>query len=319
MGKRLLGYLVLATILISCEESSEVKEKRVFAFMGKSLENPIYLAAEKSARAAADSLSKVYDANIIIDCSTPETASALWQKARLEQLSMMGVKGFAISALNASSIGAAINASSGVGMAVVCFDSDVPSSMRESFIGADDEELAGKLVETIDEELNGGGKLAVLSGFSYSSYYANLITEINEILKNYQNLELPEDFIFYTNETPQGALDTLEAAMERTEGVDGWMILLSEPFIAKEVIGFDGAKAVAVDVIPQLLDEIERGDLNAAIARDYSAWGRKSIELIAAKSFKGESPENTFYYDTLKVVGKENASEWLEKWEFWLE
>src|SRR6266568_3454555 len=132
-------------VLSACSKKSEpnasgepAKRKIVIGFIGKSLANDVFQAAQSGAQAAAKELGTKYNVDVEVEVRTPNDEDATKQAEAVEALTRRGVDGIALSCSEANTVTPSIDKAVGKGVAVMCFDSDAPNSKRFAYYGTDD-------------------------------------------------------------------------------------------------------------------------------------------------------------------------------------
>ena len=110
----------------SPDTSNGSKRKVVIGFIGKSLSNDVFQAAEAGARAAAADAGAKYGVDVELEVRTPNDEDATKQAEAVEALSRRGADGIALSCSEANTVTPSIDQAVDKGTQVVCFDSDAP-------------------------------------------------------------------------------------------------------------------------------------------------------------------------------------------------
>ena len=107
----------------------------VIAVIGKSSDNPVFLAARTGAEEMAKKLSDSTKVPVEIAWLTPAKEDAQVQAQRVRQAVNDGAAAILLSASDAGKVTGAINDAVDRGVPVMMFDSDAPASKRFAFYG----------------------------------------------------------------------------------------------------------------------------------------------------------------------------------------
>src|SRR3954463_6630816 len=162
MNRKLL-FLVFASLFSICP-LAHAQKSYVFGMIAKSQGNPFFQAARVGANDAARELGSKHGIQIKIDWRTPNEEDAQKQAETIEQLTLSGADGIAVSCSDANKLTDAINAAVKNGVPVATFDSDAPLSQRFVTFGVDDEKCGEEVMENLAKFMNGKGVVAILAG-----------------------------------------------------------------------------------------------------------------------------------------------------------
>src|SRR5258705_181269 len=142
-----LAFAVALCMAAGCSKSDKPADsaqtaaagkKLTIAMIGKSSDNPVFLAARTGAEAAAKDLSAKHNMNIEIAWLTPAKEDGQVQAERIRQAVNEGAGAILIAASDAGKVTGAINDAVDRGVPVMTFDSDAPQSKRCAYYGVGD-------------------------------------------------------------------------------------------------------------------------------------------------------------------------------------
>ncbi|HET9012767.1 MAG TPA: substrate-binding domain-containing protein, partial [Gemmatimonadaceae bacterium] len=134
--------------------------KFTIAMIGKSSNNPVFLAARTGAEQAAKDLSAKNNMQIEIAWLTPPQEDGEVQAQRIRQAVNDGASAVLIAASDAGKVTGAINDAVDRGVPVMTFDSDAPQSKRFAYYGVDDLKTGQMMMAELVQQLGGKGRVA---------------------------------------------------------------------------------------------------------------------------------------------------------------
>src|SRR5205823_6486655 len=150
----IIAVVLACVALVSCSKKAPTaeeggKRKIVIGFLGKSLTNDVFQAAQSGAKDAAKELAAKYNADIEIEIRTPNDEDATKQAEAIEALTRRGVDGIAVSCSEANTVTPSIDRASEKGIPVMCFDSDAPNSKRFAYYGSEGHSYGARIMEEL--------------------------------------------------------------------------------------------------------------------------------------------------------------------------
>ena len=326
LARRLSTALVglLAALVTACggeaADGGGDGETLVLGLVGKSQGNPVFQAAYVGAQAAARELGAERGIQIEIDWQTPPDEDPLRQAAAIEQLARAGVQGIAVSCSENATLTPAIDKAVELGSHVVCFDSDAPESGRFAFFGTDDRACGAQVMQELAAALDGQGTIAVLAGNQAARNLYERVQGVLEEAKNHPGITVLEDGVFYHEETPEVAAETVATAQSVHPEIDGWAMVGGWPLFTDGALRWEpgAVKVVSVDALPAQLKYLESGHVGVLLAQDCYAWGYRSVELLLDRILDGKSPDTPRVVDPLKPVHAEDVETVAAQWAGWL-
>ncbi len=318
-----LGGIALGVIFearVAAQEKKAAPKKITIGLVAKSQSNPVFQAAYAGAKDAAKELGPKYGVEVTIDWQTPPDEDAQKQAEAIEQLARAGAQGIAVSCSDANAVTPAIDKAVGLGSVVMCFDSDAPKSKRLCYYGTDDAICGQKVVEELARVMDNKGTIAILAGNQTAPNLQKRVAGVKEELAKHPNMKLLEDGVFYHQETPEKAVEAVNAAQTTNPQIQGWAMIGGWPLFTRDALRWTPGtvKVVAVDALPAQLSYLESGHVQALYAQDCYGWGYKSVQVLLDKIVKNEAPKEPRIIDPLTRVTKDTAAEFRSKWSKWL-
>jgi ribose transport system substrate-binding protein len=166
------------------------------------------------------------------------------------------------------------------------------------------------------------GTIAILAGNQSAPNLQNRVKGVREALKNYPNMKELNDGngVFYHQETPQKAAETVAVAQNANPQIEGWAFIGGWPLFTKDALKWEPGKikVVSVDALPAQLGYLRSGHVEVLLGQDCYGWGYKGVEMLLEKIVHGNPPSAEKVVDPLTRVTKENAEEYGKNWEKWL-
>jgi len=290
-----------------------------FGVIAKSQSNPVFQAARTGAEDAARELEKQHGVKIKINWRTPTNEDAQQQAQYLEQLASQGVDGITISCSDANVLTAAIDSAVKKGVTVVTFDSDAPKSQRMAYYGIDDVEAGRKLMSELAAAMGPGpGVVAILAGNQNAPNLQKRVQGVKEELAKHANLKLKE--VYYHKETANDAAATVQQVQTSSPEISGWAMVGGWPLFTQNALDgvYSKAKVVSVDALPEQIEYVKKGQVQALIVQDCYGWGAETVKMLFNKVQANKKPEKVVNTFELKVVTQKNAGEYDKLWAKWL-
>jgi ribose transport system substrate-binding protein len=324
--KKNLAFLICLVLVnfgkTSAQDVNKITDtkKIVIGVIGKSLSNPVFIAAYAGARVAAKEIGAKYNIDIFIDWQTPQNENPQEQAEAIEQLSRSGAAGIAIACSDAKILTPSINKAVDLGIQVVCFDADAPKSKRFAYYGTDDVEFGRMMMRELAKEMSEKGVVAILAGNKSAPNLQRRVQAVLEELKKYPSMTLLTNGIYYHKEIPEKAAEVVARAQKVNPQIRGWAFVGGWPLFMKDAIEWEPGqvKIVACDALPSELTYVTSGHVQVLLAQGCFSWGYKSVELLLNKILLNQKPTEEFIPDLPTRVTKENLEEWTLKWNKWL-
>lgn len=285
-------------------------EQGTFVFLPKSLNNPYWVDAREGMEAKAEELG--LEAQFL----GPDADDAAAQVAIFDSVLATNPAGIAISPNDPASVRDNIARATAAGIPVIAWDGPVPDSDVLGYIGTDNVAAGEQAGEALAKAIGEEGKVAVVIG-SLSAVNLNQRLEgVKKALGKYPDIE-----VVATEESGE-SVATAQTSAET--------ILQANPDLAgfigiggSDLPGIAGAlksgnqcgdvKAVGFDVVPQGVEGMQAGCVDALIAQKPFGMTGQALEIL--KSFdEGTSElEEGFTIDTgVETVTPDTLEEFLK-------
>lgn len=312
---------VLAKTLLLCAltlSTHAQKKSYTFGLVAKSQGNPVFQAARVGANDAARELGAKHNVTIKIDWRTPNEEDAQKQAEAIEQLSLAGADGIAVSCSDANKLTDAINSAVKNGVPVATFDSDAPNSKRFVTFGVDDIKCGEQVMEELAKLMNGKGVIAILAGNQNAPNLQKRAQGVKNIAKKFPGIKIVETY--YHKETPQDAAAKVEEVMQAHPDITGWAMIGGWPLFTDNALKWPpgSIKCVSVDALPPQLAYVRSGHVQLLLAQQVYEWGYRSAEHLFNKVHLKKDPASVKDVSPLVPVTKANVDEFAKNWEKWL-
>jgi ribose transport system substrate-binding protein len=309
----------IAGIGAACADSAvQPKKKYQIGVIAKSDSNPVFQAARTGAEDAAKALSEKLGIEVKVDWRTPSTENAQQQAQYVEQLASQGVAGIAVSCSDGQVLKGAINEAVDKGVEVVTFDSDSPDSRRFAYYGINDVEAGKAVMRELAKAMGEKGVVAILAGNQTAPNLQARVRGVKEEAKKYPGIKIKDTY--YHGETATEAASKVREVQTANPDITGWAMVGGWPLFTKNALDgvYEYAKVVSVDHLPEQLEYVRKGQVQALIGQDCYGWGYRSVELLIDKVHNKKSPAAVINNFDLAIVTKDNVEQFAGLWEKWL-
>ncbi len=292
-------------------------KKFTIAMIGKSSNNPVFLAARTGAEAAAKDLSAKNNMNIEIAWLTPPQEDGEVQSQRIRQAVNDGASAILIAASDAGKVTGAINDAVDRGVPVMTFDSDAPQSKRFAYYGVDDLKTGELMMAELVKQLGGKGRVAILAGNQNAPNLQRRVQGAKNEAAKHPGITVAG--VFNHVETPQDAAAEVIRVNNAYPGITGWGFIGGWPLYTQTLLtDLDPKKqkVVSVDALPIELPYVERGIVPVLLAQPVYKWGYVGVETIIDKAVHKKEFPPIIAMDLVRV-SKENLGEWARQLKDW--
>ncbi len=327
-----LLIVALAALMVGCDSGAgsdtEVgdapavdarKRTITIGLVAKSQGNAVFQVAYQGAQDAARELGEKHGVNVEISWQTHAEEDAQEQAKAIEQLSISGAEGIAVSCSDAQTLTSAIDKAVQRGSHVVTFDSDAPDSARFAFYGTDDLDCGQRVAGALVQAMPDGGNIAILAGNQAAPNLQKRRDGVLSVMNEHENFNVVETI--YHAETPEDAATAVNQAQTNvTPAIDGWAFIGGWPLFTKNALRWQPGEVtvVSVDALPPMLEYLESGHVEVLLAQDCYGWGYESVRLLLDRILEDETPDEERIIAPLQVVTQENADDYLAQWQKWL-
>jgi ribose transport system substrate-binding protein len=321
-------FLVLTAALAACSSSGDkpadstqtaaAGRKFTIAMIGKSSNNPVFLAARTGAERAAKDLSAKNNMTIEIAWLTPPQEDGEIQAQRIRQAVNDGAGAVLIAASDAGKVTGAINDAVDRGVLVMTFDSDAPQSKRFAYYGVDDLKTGQMMMAELVSQLGGKGRVAILAGNQNAPNLQRRVKGARDEAAKHPGIQVAG--VFNHVETPQDAAAEVIRVNNAYPGITGWGFIGGWPLYTQTLLtDLDPAKqkVVSVDALPIELPYVERNIVPVLLAQPVYKWGYVGVETIIDKAIHKQDPASPIIAMDLVRVSKENLGEWARQLKDW--
>jgi len=311
----LLGLFALLTPLFA--QNREVLAEFKIGIVGRDRENPIYQAAHFGAIDAARELSLKYSIDVEVLVMTPDKAQGGSQTGSLGQLFVENADALIISPSDPETIKPAVDFAKRQGQAVIFFEQVLEGIEPLASLVAD-ERAAGRLAaEAILRELPTGGRVAILTGRNAEPNLVARLEGVRDALgfrRIHSVVETEPDYF--------SAVQAIRKAEseDRNHLIQGWIFLDDWPLLGLPALPWKpgGLPAVAIQSSPSAFIYIDQKYVDALVVHPYYEWGRRSVETLVEKLYRGKDPESPVLVTQPRVIDWRNVEAYRESWKNWL-
>ncbi|ASO17864.1 ABC-type sugar transport system substrate-binding protein [Actinoalloteichus hoggarensis] len=261
----------------------------LYIFLPKSLDNPYWDDARLGMNAAAERL------GVSAEFIGPQTTDVGQQVQMFEAAVSRRPAGIAISPNDPASVQATISAARDAGIQVIAWDSPVPDSDVQGYIGTDNTQAGRTFGENLVDELGGEGEVAVIVGSLGAVNSQQRLTGLREVIEAEPNMEIV---------AIEESNDSLAQATSRTEA-----ILSVHPDV-RAIVGVNGGDApgaavalqqqnrcgevlvAGFDAIPQSRDLMRAECIQLLVSQRPYGMTAAGLQLLVAMA-NGETPAET--------------------------
>lgn len=242
----------------------------------------------------------------------PVGAAADQQVAELENLIQAGVDGLAISSSSTDALAPVINRAIEMGIPVVTYNTDNPSSDRLAFAGQDLVQSGREAGELMAQVLGGKGNVLITTLDAAAQWSLDRESGAREALGKYPDIKVISTI--NTGTEPQQIYASIENAMLANPNVDGILSLecCSTPaageYVKRNNLS-NQVKVVGFDLLPATVALVQEVIVSATIDQNPEQQGFEAVNLIV-EILHGKQVSDV---DTgVKVYDQKNIQEYLD-------
>ena len=301
---------LFATLLFSgCNQSttSETGEKKtVIGVTMLSMQNEFIVNVH-------DAIAKKAEQEGVELITVDAERSALKQVEQIESFIAQNVDAIIMNPCEVEASSPAVTKALAAKIPIINVNSET-SAKPTAFVGSDDVESARIAMKFIADKLGGKGNILMMHGYMGQAAQIKREQGAREILKQYPGLKL------LAHQT--GEWDRAKAMSLMENWIQAYGSQINAVFAQNDEMGLGAAKALAdaglkdkvivvsIDAIPDALQAVKKGILDATVFQNAEQQGTKAIET-ALKAIKGQ----LFEKETLipfQLVTKENLAEFMK-------
>jgi ribose transport system substrate-binding protein len=290
------------------------------AMIGKSMANPVFVAAHRGAQETAKTLGAKLGLTINVRILTPDREDAALQSERLADAVRQRVDAILIAPTDAALVTPAIDKAVDAGVVVMTFDNDAPESKRFAHYGPDDVAAGERVMDELASQLGGKGKVAVLAGNREAANLRARAAGVQRAAERHPGIELIGPI--YHEEKPQVAAAEMLRINKETPALKGWALVGGWPLFrsSQTLTLLDDLtrrklKVVGVDALPEELVYVDRG-LAVLMAQPVYDWGAVGVSTIVDKIHRKVAVPERIELKLVRV-GKDNLVQWAERLHAW--
>jgi inositol transport system substrate-binding protein len=239
--------------------------------------------------------------------------SALKQVEQVESFIAQGVDAIILNPCEVEASSPAVKLALAAKIPIINVNSET-SITPTAFVGSDDEESARIAMKFISGKLGGKGNILMMHGFMGQAAQIKRDKGAKEILKANPGLALLAE--------QTGEWDRAKAMSLTENWIQSYGSKINAIFAQNDEMGMGAVKAleaaglknkvivVSIDAIPDGLQAVKKGTLDATVFQDAKQQGGQAVEA-AVKAAKGEKFEKQVMIP-FKLVTKENVAEYLK-------
>lgn len=309
----LLSLLFLISLLAACSQSSTSEKgkdgdskKLVVGVSMLSMQNEFIVNVH-------DAMVKKAEADGVELITVDAERSALKQVEQIESFIAQKVDAIIMNPCEVEASSPAVTKALAAKIPIINVNSET-STKPTAFVGSDDVESARIAMKFIAEKLSGKGNVVMMHGYMGQAAQIKREQGAREILKQYPNLKL------IAHQT--GEWDRAKAMSLMENWIQSYGSQINAVFAQNDEMGLGAVKAltdaglkdkvivVSIDAIPDGLQAVKKGTLDATVFQNAEQQGSKAIET-AVKAAKGQAYDK----ETLipfQLVTKENLAKFLK-------
>src|SRR6185369_1378106 len=184
------------------------------------------------------------------------------------------------------------------------FDSDSARSKRFAYYGINDEEAGKAVMDELAKAMGEKGVVAILAGQQNAPNLQARVRGVKEAAKKYSGITIKDTY--YHEENATAAANRVKEVQTANPDISGWAMVGGWPLFTKNALDgvYENAKVVAVDHLPEQLDYVRKGQVQALIGQDCYGWGYETVTMLVEKIHNSKKPEKVINNFKLKVVTK---------------
>ena len=309
----LSGVIFFSVLLSGCNQSKtndsgkeDAGKKLVIGATMLSMQNEFVVNVADEMEAKAKELGVEL---IVVDAER----SSLKQVEQVESFIAQGVDAIILNPCEVEASSPAVKVAMDAKIPIINVNSET-TSKPTAFVGSDDVESARIAMKYINEKLGGKGNVIIIHGYMGQAAQIKRDQGAKEILKANPGLKLLAE--------QSGEWDRAKAMSLTENWIQSFGPKINAIFAQNDEMGMGAVKAleaaglknkiivVSIDAIPDALQAVKKGTLDATVFQNAKEQGGKAIET-AVKAAKKEAFEKDILIP-FQLVTKENVGEFLK-------
>lgn len=303
MLKRSISILALAVTLWNCSGNGEANGPVIGVSM-LSLQNEFVVNV-------ADEIEKKAQENGVKLIMVDAERSALKQVEQVESFIAQKVDAIILNPCEVEASSPAVEKAKAAGIPIVNVNSET-SAAPSAFVGSDDVESGRIAMRFIAEKLGGKGNVLMMHGYMGQAAQIQRDQGAKEILAQYPDLKLLAE--------QSGQWDRSKAMSLTENWIQSYGNQINAIFAQNDEMGMGAVKAltdaglkdkvivVSIDAIPDALQAVKKGTLDATVFQNAAEQGGNALEA-ALKLIKGENTQEKVLIP-FELVTQENVGEY---------
>ena len=307
------ALIILSFLFTACNQSKNTDsekdgadEKLVIGATMLSMQNEFVVNVADEMEAKAKELGAEL---IVVDAER----SSLKQIEQVESFIAQGVDAIILNPCEVEASSPAVKLALDAKIPIINVNSET-SAKPTAFVGSDDTESARIAMKYLAEKLGGKGNVLIMHGFMGQAAQLKRDNGAKEILKANPGMKILAE--------QTGEWDRAKAMSLMENWIQSYGSKINAVFAHNDEMGMGAVKAleaagskdkvivISVDAIPDALQSVKKGALNATIFQNAQEQGGKAIET-AVKAAKKEKFEKEVLIP-FQLVTKENVGEYLK-------
>lgn len=281
-----------------------------YVFLPKSLNNPYWVDARKGMEDAAAKL------GVKAQFLGPDTDDAAKQASIFESILATKPLGIAVSPNDPASVRDMIQRATAMGIPVVAWDGPVPDSKVKGYIGTDNVAAGEKEGDALAKAVNNKGKVAVIIGSLGATNLNQRLQGVKKALAKYPDIQLvaTEE----SGESVASAQTKAETVLQAHPDLAGFAGIGGSdlPGIAgalKSANKCGTTKAVGFDVVPQGIDGMKAGCVDALVSQKPFGMTAQALQVLVDFHNGKSTLQDNFNVDTgVEVVTPDTLDTFLK-------
>ncbi|WP_138493573.1 sugar ABC transporter substrate-binding protein [Paenibacillus pinistramenti] len=237
--------------------------------------NDTYEMVTQNAEAAAS------DQNIKLIVQAPDEANLEQQIRIVEMMIKQEVDGIAIDPIDSEALINVINKAVSSGIPVVCFESDSPSSERNSFIGADNYKTGTMIGQAVDSLLGGKGMVLVQTGMPHMLGLTQRLQGFQDYVAEHTGIDILD--VRHNDGSEGDAIVQLEQMITAHPHFSALINLdyvsSSSSVLVWKAKGLNRYN-VSLGLTPYVSQSIANGQITSVISQNEQNWGQAVINTL---------------------------------------